>query len=173
MNQIERFKISAPEGYSPEVGRLVSAMDRARARTLDAVAGLTLEQLDFLYDDKSNTIGALLMHMAAIETLHGIISFDGRSPTPQEFADWGPAFKLGDAARTTIKEKSLDYYLGLLDKVRQNTKARLRNKPDSWLLEERDYINGERANHWYIWFHVPEDETNHRGQINWLRKRLP
>jgi uncharacterized damage-inducible protein DinB len=56
--------------------------------------------------------------------------------------------------------------------ARENTKQRLRDKPDAWLLEERDYPNNERTNNWYIWFHVPEDETNHRGQINWLRKRL-
>jgi hypothetical protein len=26
--------------------------------------------------------------------------------------------------------------------------------------------------HW-AWFHAAEDEINHRGQIRWLRKRLP
>jgi len=26
--------------------------------------------------------------------------------------------------------------------------------------------------HW-AWFHVAEDEISHRGQIHWLRKRLP
>ena len=26
--------------------------------------------------------------------------------------------------------------------------------------------------HW-AWFHVAEDEVNHRGQMRWLRARLP
>jgi hypothetical protein len=26
--------------------------------------------------------------------------------------------------------------------------------------------------HW-AWFHVAEDEINHRGQMRWLRARLP
>lgn len=169
----EPYKIIAPEGYSPEVGRLVSAMDRARARTLEAVAGLTVVQLDHLHDARSNSIGALLTHMAAIETLHGVLSFENRKPNPEELAKWGAAFGLGDAARDTIKGKPLEHYFDMLTRVRENTRQRLRDKPDAWLLEERDYVNNERTNNWYIWFHVPEDETNHRGQIRWLRKRLP
>jgi uncharacterized damage-inducible protein DinB len=172
MSATERFKIVAPAGYAPEVGRLVCAMDRARSRTLDAVSGLTTAQLDHLHDEKSNTIGALLTHIAAIETLHGILSFENRAPTAEEFATWSAAFALGDVARATIKGKPLEHYLDMLDRTRENTKSRLRDKTDVWLLDEQDYV-GERANNWYIWFHVPEDETNHRGQINWLRKRLP
>jgi hypothetical protein len=29
------------------------------------------------------------------------------------------------------------------------------------------------ANNHFKWFHVFEDEINHRGQIRWLRARLP
>lgn len=173
MNQIARYKIEAPSGFAPEVGRLVCAMDRARARTLDAVADLTTAQLDHLHDANSNSIGALLTHIAAIETLHGILSFEGRSPSAEEIAKWSAAFSLGDAARVQIKGKPIEHYLDLLATARETTKSRLRDKSDVWLLEERVYVGGERANNWYIWFHVPEDETNHRGQINWLRKRLP
>lgn len=173
MSVTERFKIVAPEGFAPEVGRLVCAMDRARSRTLDAVAGLTTQQLDHLHDAKSNSIGALLSHIAAIETLHGILSLESRKPTPEEFAAWGAAFGLGAAARDQIKGKPLEHYLDTLTRVRENTKQGLRDKSDAWLLEDRDYVNNERTNNWYIWFHVPEDETNHRGQIAWLRKRLP
>lgn len=168
----ERFKIVAPDGYAPEVGRLVCAMDRARTRTLEAVAGLTTAQLDHHHDAKSNSIGALLAHIAAIETLHGILSLENRKPSPEEFATWGVAFSLGDAARMQIKGKPLEHYLDTLAHVRERTKRGLRDKPDAWLLEEREYVN-DQTNNWYIWFHVPEDETNHRGQINWLRKRLP
>jgi uncharacterized damage-inducible protein DinB len=173
MTPTDRFKITTEPGYAPEVGRLVCAMDRARSRTLDAVQGLTQPQLDHLFDANANSIGALLTHIAAIETLHGILSLEKRMPTPEEMATWGAAFSLGDAARASIKGKPLEHYLDLLARTRENTKSRLRDKTDAWLLEEHDYVNGERANNWYIWFHVPEDETNHRGQINLIRKRLP
>lgn len=169
----DRYKIVSEAGYAPRIGELVCAMDRVRARTLEAVAGLSLVQLDHLHDAHSNSIGALLAHMAAVETLHAIGSFEARMPTPEEFAGLSAAFSLGDAARVTIKGRPLEYYLGELARVRESTKARLRNKTDAWLQEEREYAGGSRTNNHYIWFHVPEDETNHRGQITWLRKRLP
>lgn len=173
VNQDARYKIEAPAGYAPEVGRLLCAMDRARARTLDAVKDLTTPQLDHFHDATSNSIGALLMHMAAVESLHGVLSFENRSPNPDEYAAWGVALGLGDPARDQIKGKPLNHYLATLARVRERTRQGLRDKPDAWLLEERNYVNNQPANNWYIWFHVSEDETNHRGQINWLRKRLP
>ena len=30
-----------------------------------------------------------------------------------------------------------------------------------------------RINAHWAWFHVAEEEINHRGQIRWLRARLP
>jgi hypothetical protein len=89
MTATDRYKITTPPGYAPEVGRLVCAMDRARARTLDAVKGLTVDHLDHLHDSKSNSIGALLSHIAAVETLHGILSFEGRFANPEELGNWG------------------------------------------------------------------------------------
>lgn len=173
MDDSERFKILPVAGYAPRVGELVCMMDRVRARTLEAVAGLTVEQLDHLQDASSNSIGALLAHMAAIETVHGIVSFEDRAPSAEEVAELGAAMVLGDAARSEIRGKPLEHYLDALVAVRERTKARLRGMDDAWLMEERGYVGGTRTNNYYIWFHVPEDETNHRGQINWLRKRLP
>ena len=169
----DRFKIEPVAGYAPRVGELVCMMDRVRVRTIETVAGLTVAQLDHLHDPESNSIGALLAHMAAIETVHGIVSFENRAPTKEERERLGAALTLGDAARREIRGKPLEHYLAALVAVRARTKERLREKTDAWLTEERLYAGGSRANNYYIWFHVPEDETNHRGQITWLRKRLP
>ncbi len=169
----DRFRIEPTAGYAPRIGEIVCMMDRVRVRTLEAVAGLTVAQLDHLHDAESNSIGALLAHMAAIETVHGIVSFENRGPSAEERAKLGAALTLGDAARREIRGKPLDHYLAALVAVRARTKERLRDKTDAWLAEERPYAGGARANNYYIWFHVPEDETNHRGQINWLRRRLP
>jgi uncharacterized damage-inducible protein DinB len=160
-------------GYAPQVGVVVRMMDLVRSRTLNAVEGLSIAQLDHLHDPQSNSIGALLAHIAAVESLHAILSFDNRLPTPEEFGSHAAAFVLGDDARRDIKGKPLDHYLERLSAVRESTKRRLREKPDAWLFEERSYPDGIQINNFYAWFHVPEDETNHRGQINWLRKRLP
>lgn len=45
-------------GYTPQISRLVSMMNYARFTTLDAVKNLTQDQLDFLLDSQSNSIGA-------------------------------------------------------------------------------------------------------------------
>jgi uncharacterized damage-inducible protein DinB len=172
MEESDRYKVLPVEGYTPGIGVVVRMMDLVRSRTLRAVEGLTTEQIDYLHDTESNSIGALLAHMAAVEVVHSIRSFEDRAPTADEWERLKTPLGLGEAARREIRGKLLEYYLDELTAVRERTKAQLRTKDDAWLLEERDYVDGQRANNYYIWFHVPEDETNHRGQISWLRKRL-
>ena len=173
MEDQQRYRIVPAFGCTPRVGDLVCMMDRVRARTLEAVEGLRMGQLDHVVDDRANSIGALLIHVAAIETLHGIVSFENRAPTSEERERLAPALSLGDRARRELRGRRLEDYLETLAEVRERTKTQLREKNDAWLTEERDYVGGARANNHYIWFHVAEDETNHRGQISWLRKRLP
>jgi hypothetical protein len=52
-------------GYSPQIGTLVSEMIWMRGAVLQALKGVTQDQLDFLLDGKANRIGALLLHLAA------------------------------------------------------------------------------------------------------------
>ena len=47
----------------------------------------------------------------------------------------------------------------------------MRERDDDWLAEESS--GNVVRNHFGMWFHVCEHEANHRGQITWLRKRLP
>src|SRR4029453_13844760 len=66
----EGIKIIVPgEGFSPQVGTLVSMLKWMRSAILQPVQGLTLAQLDYLHDSKANSIGALLLHLAAIDGL--------------------------------------------------------------------------------------------------------
>ncbi|HEU5140786.1 MAG TPA: DinB family protein [Bacillales bacterium] len=159
-------------GYDKELGRLVSMMNYARYTTLNAVKGLTTEQLDYLQDGNSNTIGALLLHIAAVELGFQIEIFDNRAPNEAEMDEWGAAYDLGDRGRNEIKGQPLDFYLDKLDKVRERTLKEFQNRNDDWLYEERPW-DGLPSNNYFIWFHVFEDEVNHRGQIRWLRRRLP
>ena len=71
-----------------------------------------------------------------------------------------------------IKGQPLDYYLRMLASVRERTLERFRKRDDDWLFEEEPFWDGKLANRYFMWFHVVEDELNHRGQIRWLRKRL-
>ncbi len=159
-------------GFSPAIGRLACMLTYARQTTLAAVAGLTQQQLDHLHDRRSNSIGALLSHIAAIEAYYQIAAFEARPPTPAEEERWGAALALGERGRSELRDQPLAYYMTLMEHVRAHTLAQLARRTDDW-LEERAAWSTRPMNHHWMWFHVFEDEINHRGQIRWLRARLP
>jgi uncharacterized damage-inducible protein DinB len=159
-------------GFTPHISRLVSMMNYARATTLDAVKNLGLEQLDELPTGFENSIAMLLEHVAATEIYFQILSFEGRDPPDSEFPQWLPGMDLGEARRG-ICGKPLEHYLEQLDSVRTKTLAELSKRDDAWLHHEFDWKNtGRMTNNFYCWFHVFEDEINHRGQIRLIRKNL-
>lgn len=163
------------EGYSPQIGTLVSMMNYNRDTIIRSVKGLTVAQLDFLFDPQANTIGALLLHLAATDKFYQINTFEGRQePTDAEKKEWGAAMELGDLGRKEIKGHDVQYYLDKLSTVRAKTLELLKTKDDKWLLElDPVWSKQEPVNTYWKWFHVCEHESNHRGQIAWLKSRLP
>jgi uncharacterized damage-inducible protein DinB len=143
----------------------------ARSTTFVAVEGMTVEELDYLHDSQSNSIGALLAHIAAVERSYQVMTFEDRALSAEENARWSIALKLGADARRALRGYPLDHYLDDLKSVRQITLAGLAAKDDAWL--ERLVTPAPKINVHWAWFHAAEDEINHRGQIRWLRKRLP
>ena len=170
---MDAFVVKNKDGFSLQIGHLVHMMDYARFTTLRAVRNLTTKQLDCIHDAESNSIGALLAHIAAVEWFYQIYTFESREPSREEYQPWSAAMDLGDKAKAEIKGHSLKYYTNLLDAVRQKTLEGFASRNDQWLYDEKPFRNEKLANHYFMWFHVFEDEINHRGQIRWLRKRLP
>ncbi len=158
-------------GFTPQIARLVSMMNYARHTTLSEVAGLGMEQLDSLHDRHSNSIGALLLHIAAVEAWYQAATFAGRDLDSEEMREWGAALDLGERGRREIRGNGLDYYVARLRQVRAGTLAELGRRDDEWLEEQAPFWEGQQANNYFKWFHVVEDELSHRGQIRWLRKR--
>ncbi len=102
-------------GYSAQVGTLVSMMNWMRATVLRSVTGLSTENLDYLHDSRSNTIGAMLLHLAATEVFYKANTFEGRKDfNDAERKTWGAAMGLGEAGRKQIKGHDLKYYLDIL-----------------------------------------------------------
>src|SRR5215469_4590492 len=66
-------------GYSPQVGTFVSQLTWMREKNgvLRSTEKLTQADLDYLFDKNANTIGALMLHLAATETYYQRNSFDG------------------------------------------------------------------------------------------------
>ncbi|WP_123040547.1 DinB family protein [Cohnella candidum] len=171
MDAEKLYLISEVEGYSPQIGRLLSMMNYARCTTLETVRDLTISQLDYLHDSDSNSIGALLFHIAAVEYAYRTWTFEERDLNYDERQFWEPGMKLGDSGRERIKNNDLTYYLSLLNEVRTKTLEYFSNKEDSWLDIEKPF-NNKPSNNYFRWFHVFEDELNHRGQIRLIIKKL-
>jgi hypothetical protein len=110
--------------------------------------------------------------VAAIEVAYQCSTFEQRRLSDAEQARWGAALELGARARQEIRGHDLEHYLGLLDEARTKTLRELARRDDRW-LEEVTPLRGRPANNHFRWFHVLEDEISHRGQIRWLRQRLP
>jgi Protein of unknown function (DUF664) len=164
-------------GYTPQIGTFVSELTWMRDGNgiLAATKGLTQADLDYLVDPNSNTIGALMLHLAATEVYYGLNTFDGMEWgkwSDDVKKQWEPAMNLGKAGRDTIKGHDRDYYVKILADVRVKTLANFKKKDDAWFLGGVEDWFGP-TNTFCKWFHVCEHEAHHSGQVAYLRKRLP
>ncbi|PYZ96693.1 hypothetical protein CR205_13420 [Alteribacter lacisalsi] len=166
------YRIESKEGYDDKIGELVWMLEHTRAITMEEIASLSRIELDCIMDKEANTIGALLSHIAAIEFVHQVISFEGRDMTKEEEQKWGTSLELGERAKKEIRNYSFQDYREKLSKVRADTLACLRGKTDEWLFEEHKWDNGVSYNYYYLWYHVMEDEISHRGQIRAIKRQL-
>lgn len=165
-------------GYSPQIGSFVSQLTWLREvnGVLTATKGLTQADLDYLFDKNANTLGALMLHLAAAETYYQMNTFDGMawgSWSSEVKKKWDAAMNLGDAGRATVKGHDRGYYVSILNEVREKTLAEFRKKDDKWFLAADASWPWGPTNNFCKWFHVCEHEAHHTGQIAMLRKRLP
>ena len=170
------YLIGPQKGYTPRVGTLLSTMTMMRAWVVRQVEDLTVEQLDFQVDDQSNSIGAMLLHLAATERYYQLNTFDEMDwgTWSQDIKDvWDVPMRLGSNARDKIKGNGVDYYLSKLAEVRETTKKEFAKRDDDWLMKSEPFFGDQPTNNHCKWFHVCEHESNHNGQIKFIKKRLP
>jgi hypothetical protein len=177
-DQTEKDVLGPRPGYSPQIGTFVSQLTWMREQNgvLNYTKGLTQADLDYLFDSNANTIGALMLHLAATETYYGMNTFGGMkwgSWSDEVKKKWDSAMDLGDAGRKDIKGHDRDYYVGILNEVREKTLAEFKKKDDAWFMTANKDPDWGLANNLAKWFHVCEHESHHCGQIAMLRKRLP
>ena len=171
MNMDNIYLISDIPGYSPQISRLISMMNYARYTTIEEVKDLSIDQLDYLLDSESNSIGALLLHFAGVEYAYQVATFENRQLNEEELLVWGPALQLGKEGQEKIKGNDITFYFTKMDQVRKRTLQFFQSVDDDWLSKEEEFWYNKPANYYFMWFHVFEDEINHRGQIRMIRKR--
>jgi uncharacterized damage-inducible protein DinB len=177
-NKAPNLLVIGPKpGYTPDIGTLVSMLTYMNTAVTGPVKNLTMADLDHLFDANANTIGALLLHLAATETYYGMNTFENKkwdSWSDEIKKKWDPAMNLGDAGRRTIKGHDINYYLDILHETREHSLAEFRKRDDAWLQSgETEQFGDRKVNIHWKWFHVCEHESHHSGQIAFLAKRLP
>ncbi|MGR3764643.1 DinB family protein [Rossellomorea sp. NS-SX7] len=171
MDQDSMFLIKEKYGLQKDFALLVSMMDYARLTTIQEVENLSMQELDYRAHDEANSIGMLLAHFDAVEKIYQALTFSDLSDEEiDRYADsLEPALSLGQAAEV-IRGKEVGEYLDRLDATRRKTIDHFRELPEEWLYEETDWWYGKKGNNFFKWFHVFEDEINHRGQIRMIKK---
>ena len=175
-SQKEMNIIGPKEGFTPQIGTLVSMMNWMRTTILHPVKDMTVDDLDYLIDDKANSIGAMLWHLASTERFYQIHTFQGKDWgdwEEQDKLDWSIASGLGDGARESIKGNNLEFYLKKLKDVRADTLKEFAKRDDKWLMAVDDKWFWGPTNNYCKWFHVCEHESNHNGQFKFIKSRLP
>ena len=171
------FVIGPKSGYSPQIGTLVSQLTYIQHAVFSSVKGLRQSDLDYLFDPNANTIGALLMHLAATETYYSMNTFENKkwdSWSDDLKKKWDPAMNLGDLGRKEIKGHDLKYYTDILEETRAKTLTEFKKRDDTWFQSgETEQFGKMKVNIHWKWFHVCEHISHHSGQIAFLRKRLP
>jgi len=160
--------IEPPKGYSTEIGNMVSMLEDLKARVTRSVSELTVEETDFLLDDQANSVGAMILHLAATEKLYQVYTFEHRELNAKEKAKWDIPQNLGNAAREQIRDKPIAYYLDIWNEVRSETLRLLKTKDDQWFNSK--ILKTDMNNHW-AWYQVMEHQANHMGQIRFILKR--
>ncbi|MFK2821211.1 DinB family protein [Flavobacteriaceae sp. LMIT009] len=163
-----QITINAEEGFTPQIGVLVSMLNDLSNRVERTVKDLDAQEIDFLLDEDANSIGTLIMHLAATEKLYQVYTFENREFNKEEEKEWGTAMSMGKKAQKKYKGKDVKEYLEAFKAVREKTLEYLKDKDDEWLTQ---YTSDNNMNHHWAWFHVMEHQSSHLGQILLIKKR--
>lgn len=164
-----QYEIKPEIGYTPQIGLMVDMLEELKDQLTEDIRDLDQAESDYLFDDKANSIGAMIMHLVATEAYFQVETLEERTWTEEEGEFWTIAGGLGAESRDKLKGKPIKYYLDQWDQVRKKTLKGLKTKDDAWFAAN---IDENMNNHW-AWFHVLEHQANHMGQIAMVKKRLP
>ncbi|MEW7280703.1 DUF664 domain-containing protein [Aquimarina sp. 2201CG1-2-11] len=158
------FKIE--DHYTPQIQILLIMLQDIGKRMIRIVQELTIQEIDYLPNERLNSIGTLIMHIAATETYYQICTFECRKFTEEEKLLWQTAIDMGEKAHKKYVGHSIEHYLEIYDRVREKTLNLFKTKNDDWLKE----ISLPHNNNHYRWLHVLEHQSFHLGQIVLLKK---
>jgi uncharacterized damage-inducible protein DinB len=171
MSQRNQRTISPLPASHPELGRWLWALEDTRRRTLEALDGITQEELDWTPAGLTNSIGTLLYHNALIETDYlciDILGMDDYFPDLMALLPFPDRDEAGELVAVT--GVALPEHLARLDTVRR----RFLDHVSTLTAEQMDTPrplpewNYDISPAWTI-HHLMQHEAEHRGEITSLR----
>src|SRR3954469_3357305 len=164
-----RRLVEALPGYEPEIGRLVWMLEDTRRRTKESLEGLSDDILEWTPDPVANSIGALLYHLAAIETDWLYVEVVETETFPPDLVALFPEDVRDEAGRlVTAHGMSLADNLERLNVVRQHLLTVFREMSLADFRRVRELPEYFVTPEWVL-HHLMQHEAEHRGQIGQLR----
>ncbi|MFW9805895.1 MAG: DinB family protein [Candidatus Thorarchaeota archaeon] len=162
----EQILLDRNSELSPRVALLFSMLERTRRSLRRRVEDLSKDVLDFSPEPKKvETIGTLLLHIAAVEW--GWI-FEDIAGKEMEYEKWKYGFPLRENINQ-IKGEDVEFYLSKLEEVRQDVFNFLKTLSDKD-LDSIIEVDSEKVSIEWILFHLIEHEAMHIGQISVLNR---
>ena len=176
---VRQLQITALEGYDPDIGRWLWALQDVRRRyTLRLIKDLDERLVDWEGPDgQENAIGSLLYHIAHVEVgwLFGDLKGLTELP-PQVEPDFPFPSREPDGKRLTrVLGVPLAEHVARLDRSREAFLKEFQGmSPDEWRRLRRppdfEEVNYEVTPEWAV-FHLVEHEAGHAFQISSLKAR--
>ena len=171
MQTKEQLVIQPLVGYAPSVGYALACLEWERSKTLEGVAGLSLETLDGTADGFPNSVGSLLYHIALIE-LDWLYSEILEKSIPEDFEVVFPLEHRDEEGHlAVVVGLELDEHLERLATVRRTLLEELQGMTDEDFYQSR-LLEPYDVNPAWVLYHLLEHEAKHSAQIALLRRRL-
>ena len=152
---------------------LLGILKDTRTTTMLTVRNLTKQELDWQYEIGWNTIGALLLHISAIEHYFRIVYVENREMTDPEKTELTPALDMGIHIPSLMTGKSIDDYIHELSISRQKLLVSLEGLTfENFSKSFKTKDDGTESNLAWSLYHMNEDEIYHRGQISMIKKLI-
>lgn len=160
------FLLSKDKELPQRIGSLFSMMEEVRQNLLRIMESVSDEEIDYTPDErKIETIGTLLLHIAAVEWSWIFEDIDGKE---MDYELWKHAFALRPSVNIPqLKGQGKEFYLKRLSTVRSEVHQRLRRMQDADLETLVGSKEKKFSIEWVL-FHLVEHEAIHLGQISML-----
>ena len=171
MADLDQRVITPLSATHPELGRWLWSLEDTRRRTLEALDGVTQEELDWTPPGLANSIGTLLYHTALIETDYlciDILGLDDYFPDLMALLPWPDRDEAGELV--VVTGLSLEDHLSSLDTVRRRFLERVSPLTPEQMDAPRAFPEwGYAITPAWTLHHLMQHEAEHRGEINNLR----